>query len=703
MKRREFLAAIASVSVVSSNKSTVIAESMQQNLATTEPKTIPTIRDIKKYSANQNEIVWLEGYYTAFDGGQGFFIWEENSTAINNMGTIIAPAPRRSGRWKRLNDETKMNPKWFGAKGDGQHDDSKALIRMRDTMRAKPMLHYKVFFPRGHYIYQNNRWLFGLNKITINATRVQFENISRSRWHADKRPINTHSIWDDVGDVSEAAPKKQTTGTRIENASIGDFSITLTTMNEFSEGDRILLHGFNQQNGGFPPNLRFFQWNKVIKVFGRKITLTEPVKYNFKSNGWKDYGKNRGLKIGKARVIKLNRTKFNYPEHIEILGGEFLPARYGGPDNFIIAAENLVIKNIKTSGIATPSENKKAVYRNCEFGSAEPDKICDEVKFSQCTFNGSVIEGSGINLLKIKDCKINKGIIRVAPRRGIIKRNVIVSPEKQIYGVIQNKEAWPTELLIIEDNHIIHDGSLDHVVNNGIDGSLTIDGVGRKNRIELKPVKSIDSIKRIMPGTLLYASDLSDWGRVTDIGYDGTRWVLQGDWKRTPSGIWKFSTVHHIEERGTTFLGGPRFIFRDNCAPQLFGAIKKDINLIRLNKGFRFRNGYERTKILGYIKKISIHVLNSTHDMDREKRLILILNNGKTKKTYMDFDLSNEIFLESYYGGSYSSRKANILESLDRSEVSLDLTLYLINKGKLLKGRDLRWLKLSVELEVDPI
>ena len=68
---------------------------------------------------------FVNGYYTAGDGGGGEFYWDATSTDTDNGGTIIQATGITTGRWKRLYNGA-VNVKWFGAKtGLGENNTSK--------------------------------------------------------------------------------------------------------------------------------------------------------------------------------------------------------------------------------------------------------------------------------------------------------------------------------------------------------------------------------------------------------------------------------------------------------------------------------------------------------------------------------------------------------------------------------------------------
>lgn len=87
--------------------------------------------------------VFVAGYSTANDGGQGDFTYVSSATTTTNRGTVIKPTGG-TGRWLRQYSGD-LNVLWFGAKGDGSTDDTAAIQNAIDT--ANSLGGGKVFFP----------------------------------------------------------------------------------------------------------------------------------------------------------------------------------------------------------------------------------------------------------------------------------------------------------------------------------------------------------------------------------------------------------------------------------------------------------------------------------------------------------------------------------------------------------------------------
>lgn len=77
----------------------------------------------------ESEPIWLAGYRTAGDGGQGRFRWNPASGAPDNGGTVIAPIPTPDlGRWVRDDDPGgRLYVTQFGAVTDGSENTTAAF------------------------------------------------------------------------------------------------------------------------------------------------------------------------------------------------------------------------------------------------------------------------------------------------------------------------------------------------------------------------------------------------------------------------------------------------------------------------------------------------------------------------------------------------------------------------------------------------
>ncbi|MCK1328230.1 hypothetical protein IVB57_07455 [Bradyrhizobium sp. CW9] len=91
-----------------------------------ELKIVPNVSSLGAATAAQ--VVLCLGYHHAGDGGGGVFAWKPDSDAEPDLGLVFRSDLSATGRWMRIQNG-EINPKWFGAYGDGVHDDTEAFVR----------------------------------------------------------------------------------------------------------------------------------------------------------------------------------------------------------------------------------------------------------------------------------------------------------------------------------------------------------------------------------------------------------------------------------------------------------------------------------------------------------------------------------------------------------------------------------------------
>lgn len=121
--------------------------------------------------------------------------------------------------------------------------------------------HLTLHFPAGGEVrYTNNRWLWGAGDITIEGNGTGFRCTSRSAWSEDARPFNVKTPFHTLGPISGAEENRRrnpfTTGELIlSSAQKGAVLIKVDDPAQYV-GRRVLIYGYDTQQGGFPPNPR---------------------------------------------------------------------------------------------------------------------------------------------------------------------------------------------------------------------------------------------------------------------------------------------------------------------------------------------------------------------------------------------------------------------------------------------------------------
>ncbi|MDE2233361.1 MAG: hypothetical protein KGJ90_04605 [Patescibacteria group bacterium] len=119
------------------------------NQAGVNPTIISNIAALRSNTLSINQ-VYLQGYYTNGDGGEGSFYYNSSdNSSSDNGGTIIVDAANH--RYYRQTEGGAYSIKWFGAKGDNSTDDT---VAMQAAINAAAALAggNDVYAPRGTFI-----------------------------------------------------------------------------------------------------------------------------------------------------------------------------------------------------------------------------------------------------------------------------------------------------------------------------------------------------------------------------------------------------------------------------------------------------------------------------------------------------------------------------------------------------------------------
>lgn len=104
------------------------------------------------------------GYATQDDGGGGPFVWVDGDVTAANGGTILGAG---TGRWRRIYSGC-LNPKWFGAVGNGVADDT---VAVQAALTLAGGDGGEVHFTAGNYLLDTVTMSSG---VTVSADRGAF-------------------------------------------------------------------------------------------------------------------------------------------------------------------------------------------------------------------------------------------------------------------------------------------------------------------------------------------------------------------------------------------------------------------------------------------------------------------------------------------------------------------------------------------------
>lgn len=181
------------------------------------------------------------GHSTINDGGQGFFYWDSISEEPDNGGTIVKSNHSEVGRWKRVYSK-EVNAKWFGAKGDGETDDTLAL---QTALNVSEIL----YIPKGVYLVdelvkQGNIIILGEGKAQTKLISNSSNEYSRVIIIKGDSPLQISSL--------------------ASNTVKGKNSVVLSSAEDLKNGDLVLI--YNSTDGSFSNSRPEYRDGEILKV-----------------------------------------------------------------------------------------------------------------------------------------------------------------------------------------------------------------------------------------------------------------------------------------------------------------------------------------------------------------------------------------------------------------------------------------------------
>lgn len=149
-----------------------VAQVALSGMRTTD--TIASLTAISSPAANQ--LVYVRGYYTPGDGGEGVFRWHSTSSATEDTGTVIGPLAGGQGRWIRMFANGVYNVKWFASAAYAFDAANNASIGLKSLV---------LYFPAGSYDIGNvtvatRLGIQGDCEKTLVSGNIKFEGGSRN-------------------------------------------------------------------------------------------------------------------------------------------------------------------------------------------------------------------------------------------------------------------------------------------------------------------------------------------------------------------------------------------------------------------------------------------------------------------------------------------------------------------------------------------
>ncbi|WP_225771454.1 hypothetical protein [Inquilinus sp. Marseille-Q2685] len=339
-------------------------------------------------------------------------------------------------------------PRDFGARGDGEADDTSAFRAMHRTLRQRqaeddrfraadpqrPPVEFVIRLDPGRYRYTWNRWTWGLRRVTVLGYGATIQCLHSGPYDIDQAPLmsNRDHYWawaadgPAYGDTS-AGPAEQY-GLRLRTARPGDEAVTLLAPAAplpFASGNWVLIQSYAQQQYGYPPNMRYFERARVTAVDGLVIRLDRPLRHLHRDDWPED--PSQPPAIGSARIVAIDR-----PDCPLALSQRFLGLtvasnpRHAVRDAGIRTTRETLNINGTMQAVVEDcdliafgvSQVGDVQVRNCSFAYTEPDKLIDRLSFEGCTI-GSLQQCTGVNHLTLRNCTI-EGDAQILAREAVV-------------------------------------------------------------------------------------------------------------------------------------------------------------------------------------------------------------------------------------------------------------------------------------------
>jgi hypothetical protein len=304
-----------------------------------------------------------------------------------------------------------------------------ATIKADQVAAGEERLRATIIFRRGvQYDYTNNHWLTGLQYFTVRddpahptGALPNLRNITYDTVY-EAGPLN-------IGQGGAINHQDNPPGIKsfcalLNSAAVGASVVTLKKAADASKIKagrwHVVMCGCHQI-GGFPPNVTYFDYVKVVAVSGATITLDRRLRYRYSDTFYENVRDDQSF--GRAWIVPwdMGGTGGAVPSDPRLtIRGRFLNINFqtnpknGGDiclmQGFIdMSFENCTIPNLQ------PTMSKHVLFLNCRsVNSGEPDKIIESIVFDGGT-TGELGGGTGAQYWLSRNVK--HGCIQVSPRQ----------------------------------------------------------------------------------------------------------------------------------------------------------------------------------------------------------------------------------------------------------------------------------------------
>ncbi len=386
----------------------------------------------------------------------------------------------------------------FDLVGDDSSDNTQQLEKLRSYLVEHDGT--TVNFVAGNYRYTNFRWLQGVRNVMLRGVGVVgLRNVAKGPWDIRRVTLMANS---DMLTGPQSIPEMGMAPTyRVESVAAGAQTLHVLSSSPVADvapGTPIIISGYNQYNGGWPPCLRYSEFATVTSVDWnrRSIALSAPLAHSYQSH-WPSQTF-AGQTYGPATIVSLQRTaplQFQLAQHHIYENLTFL-ANPNGPA--YINSDGL--GGLYTQGVRFfemrnckmyffgPNESQWVKVSNCTIGATELGKMVGAIEILNSSF-GNMTEATAVELLIIRGSKISNRL-SIAPRRLIMTGNTIASSQfGRLMGLGTLSSHTHVDTAFVANNEFVLP-----------QGSRTA------SLVSLPPPHSIDPIRRTDSGVVIPAS-----------------------------------------------------------------------------------------------------------------------------------------------------------------------------------------------------
>ncbi|MGF6232962.1 hypothetical protein QFZ27_006917 [Inquilinus ginsengisoli] len=406
-----------------------------------------------------------------------------------------------------------------------------------------------IFHGGRQYDYVDNRWTFGIQHLEIRSdapgVRATLRNIvSNNPYHIASAALQLgRQYFQCVQPAGEwICEQPRSIGYKIDTTDAGDDAVMLKDASDARNlpiGRYVMVGSYDQQMYGFPPNIRYFEYAKVLSVSGRKVVLDRPLRHRHKDNYWETLQDPNSL--GVARIYAIDRDDQRLTLRARIKDIEFLvnpnseTVRLGGKlfgAALDMSFENCVIPHF------VPTQARFARVAGGSVRDGELDKLVSMVVFDGTTTAG-LHEGTGVDYLLFKNSNVTSGY-GLAPRQLRAIDSTLRGVE---HAPLTFKGSWTTQQVDVSGGEFAGAGP---ILAEWPPESLVVgqDGVSWDTRRLTVPALSSSDAKKIWgraawEGAIIYADAVRspNWGVITDITGEADSMYFDIDWKAGPGPV----------------------------------------------------------------------------------------------------------------------------------------------------------------------